>query len=199
MKKGLIVVGICVFLTIMTDTAFSRQFGIGIGVSTNVTYNSNSNNSNNFDATMTPVSAYLIYKTPLLRFETELGYIDNKVGHSDYKDYEQSQSITNFGFGLFYNRNTENSSFYIGARSGFTYILNITNLPWANIKDEYERKDFFLAPAFGFEYVFNTVFSLGGEMQVFTIWKGHEKDDNMNKYQLSETRTRTIFFARYYF
>ncbi|TNE72953.1 hypothetical protein EP331_05810 [bacterium] len=193
MKKKLTISFLLMSLFMLTHSAFA-QFGIGVGVASSGSIITNSTTLDS-EVNLAPASAYFIYKLNQLRLEGEFGLFSINSTDSEDDSYEVTLAGYTIGIGAFYTKKNVNTDFYAGARLGKIFQSETYKDDYYD--DEDKRNDTFIAPTIGFEYIFDSNFAMGGEIQLNYLLIGNYNSEDTSENTI--TRTRSIFFIRYYF
>jgi hypothetical protein len=116
----------------------------------------------------------------------------------------QTRETLEAGIGLFaVTSSKESFRVYYGARMGYLYIhtdLRIDNGPIV-IRDSDTSDGYRIAPTLGFEYLFNTRFTLGGEVAYFYEHLESDSRFGSGTSTLKDERngTETFLILRYFF
>ncbi len=194
MRKPFILGGICTLIILFSQSVNAQQFGIGVGVASSGTIITNSTTQDG-EVDLSPTSIYLTFRNKAFRLEGEFGILRLSATDSEEEDFRFSRTGFHFGLGVFYSKNNASSNLYLGARIG--RIFNNETYKDGSYDEEDKRDDTFIAPTLGFEYNFDSHFSLGGEVQVNYLLFGNVDSEDTSEYSI--LRTRTIIFVRYYF
>jgi hypothetical protein len=139
-----------------------------------------------------------------LRIEPEVGFLSGSWNaDSENEQLESNTGSFLVGFGVFTLRRSREGVLYLGARLGGlvgssedSYSMGGTTRTKTN------WSGFFVAPAFGGEFLLSERFGLGAEVQLFyTSLTGKEEVDSVPDTNLSSSSlsTRTLLTARFYF
>lgn len=109
------------------------------------------------------------------------------------------------GAGIFgVSRSGESLRVYYGGRVGYVYVRTVLNLDLiggGTLRDTDTTDGFKIAPTFGFEYVFNSHFTLGGEVTYFfqRLEDGRTTERAHTEFVGERNGTESFLILRYFF